>query len=161
MTLIQDCSTSHVLILTLIFVKILSSWLLRLSVAWHTWPCPCFSVVPEATHEASRGLFELTRRLSRVRDGDEGVAGRNGREKCFPNERLLICPAACGQNKDFFTHLPPPPNIQLLATRLAENESISPTFNWLKLPCQAWSEPQKRIDPFVRQPKLYRLDSLR
>ena len=29
---------------------------------------------------------------SRVRDGDEGVAGKNGREQCFPNEGSLICP---------------------------------------------------------------------
>ena len=29
---------------------------------------------------------------SRDRDGDEGVAGRNGRELCFPDKRSLICP---------------------------------------------------------------------
>ena len=34
------------------------------------WLCPCISVVPEATHETE----------TRVRDGDEGVAGRNRRE---------------------------------------------------------------------------------
>ena len=28
---------------------------------------------------------------SMVRDGDEGVAGRNGREKYFPDEGSLIC----------------------------------------------------------------------
>ena len=27
---------------------------------------------------------------SRVQDGDKGVAGRNGREKAFPNEESLI-----------------------------------------------------------------------
>ena len=29
---------------------------------------------------------------SDAQDGYEGVAGRNRREKCFPNEGLLICP---------------------------------------------------------------------
>ena len=29
---------------------------------------------------------------SRIQDGNEGVAGRNWREKCFPNEGSLICP---------------------------------------------------------------------
>ena len=49
---------------------------------------PCrgtiFSSVPPSNSLVAvwtlEGLFELTRRLSRVRDGDEGVAGRNGRE---------------------------------------------------------------------------------
>ena len=26
-----------------------------LRLEWHTWQCPCFSIAPEATHEASRG----------------------------------------------------------------------------------------------------------
>ena len=62
----------------------------------HTWRCPCISVVPEATHEASRGPEKGTvsaqKGFKRVRDGDEWVAGRNGREQCFPNEGSLICP---------------------------------------------------------------------
>ena len=39
----------------------------------HTWQCPWNSVVPEATHEASRGPPIPSRFLDR----DEGVAGRN------------------------------------------------------------------------------------
>ena len=30
--------------------------------------------------------------LRGVRDGDEGVAGRNGGEQCFPDKGSLICP---------------------------------------------------------------------
>ena len=37
---------------------------------------------------------------SRVRDGDEGVAGRNGREYCFPDEGSLICPP--GKSMSFY-----------------------------------------------------------
>ena len=39
---------------------------------------------------------------SRVRDGDEGVAGRNKREQRFPNEGSLICPPGNAMN-DYFT----------------------------------------------------------
>ena len=38
---------------------------------------------------------------SRVWDGNQGVAGRNRREKCFPNEGSLILPSR--QINDFFT----------------------------------------------------------
>ena len=52
--------------------------------AQHSWRCPCISVVPEATHEASRGpergAVSAQKSPLRVQDGDEGVAGRNGRE---------------------------------------------------------------------------------
>ena len=52
--------------------------------ACHYWWCPCFSVVLEATHETSRGPLKgavsAQKSHSRVRDGDMGVAGRNGRE---------------------------------------------------------------------------------
>ena len=34
-----------------------------LRLAGHTWRCPCISVVPEATHEASRGSETETREL--------------------------------------------------------------------------------------------------
>ena len=34
---------------------------------------------------------------SRVREGDEGVAGRKGREKNFPDEGSLICPLGIRQ----------------------------------------------------------------
>ena len=43
---------------------------------------------------------------SRVRDRDEGVAGRNGREKCFPDEGSLICPESkieINPNQEFLT----------------------------------------------------------
>ena len=61
-----------------------------------TWQCPFFSVVPESMHEheASRGRHASSKSPSRVRDRDEGVAGRNGREKCFPDKGSLICPPA-------------------------------------------------------------------
>ena len=55
---------------------------------------PCFSVVLEAKHEASRGPLKGTvpadKSSSRVQDGDE-VAGRNRREKSFPNAGSSIC----------------------------------------------------------------------
>ena len=38
------------------------------------------------------GLLELTQYPSRVRDGDERVAGRNVRQKRFHAEESLICP---------------------------------------------------------------------
>ena len=34
---------------------VLNGVLVPPSLVRHTWRCPCFSVVPEATHEASRG----------------------------------------------------------------------------------------------------------
>ena len=49
---------------------------------------PSVSVVPEATHKASRGplkgVVSALKSPARARVGDEGVAGRNGREKYFP-----------------------------------------------------------------------------
>ena len=47
-----------------------------------TW-CPCFSVVPEATHKVSQGPLVSAQKAPqtlRVRDRHEGVAGRNGGE---------------------------------------------------------------------------------
>ena len=41
---------------------------------------------------ALEGHCASSKSPSRVRDGDEGVAGRNGREYCFPDEGSLICP---------------------------------------------------------------------
>ena len=64
--------------------------------ARHTRWCPCFSVVPEVTHEARLKAIEGRRVSSksppRIRDGDEGVAGRNGREKYFPKS-IIFFPA--------------------------------------------------------------------
>ena len=64
--------------------------------AWPTWQCPCRIEVPKAMHEASwrplKGPVSAQKALSRVWDGDKGVAGRNGREKCYPDEGSLICP---------------------------------------------------------------------
>ena len=45
----------------------------------HSWPCPCISVVPEATHEASQGLEMETTKLPE-------------REWCFLDEGSWICP---------------------------------------------------------------------
>ena len=60
----------------------------------HTRRCPCISVVPEATRKARarEGRRVSSKGPSGVQDGDEGVAGRNGREKYFPDEGSLICP---------------------------------------------------------------------
>ena len=53
----------------------------------HTNTLDGISLVPEAIHEA-RALEERccvsSKRPSRVRDGDEGVAGRSGRKKISP-----------------------------------------------------------------------------
>ena len=39
-----------------------------------------------------KGAVSAQKSTSRVRDRDEGVAGRNIREKCFPDKGSLICP---------------------------------------------------------------------
>ena len=41
---------------------------------------------------ALEGRLVSSKSPSRVRDGDEGAAGRNAREQCFPDEGSLICP---------------------------------------------------------------------
>ena len=41
---------------------------------------------------ALKWRFSSSESPSRVRDGDKGVAGRNGREKCFTVKGSLICP---------------------------------------------------------------------
>ena len=52
--------------------------------------CPRHSVVPRAMHEARlrapEGRCVNSNGPSRVQEKGKGVAGRNGREKCFPNE---------------------------------------------------------------------------
>ena len=73
------------------------------------WRCPGTSA-PSAAHltvslyrcssgsnargelRAWEGRRVSSKSPSRVRDGDEGVAGRNVRELCFPDEGSLICP---------------------------------------------------------------------
>ena len=42
---------------------------------------------------AREGRCVSSKSPSKVWDGDEGVAWRNGREKCLPSEGSLICPA--------------------------------------------------------------------
>ena len=53
-----------------------------------TWRCLCFSVVPEATYEASqgplKGAMSAQKALQRVPDGDEGGGGKNAREVFTP-----------------------------------------------------------------------------
>ena len=65
----------------------------------------CISEVPEATYETNRGRHEGCRvsseSPSRVWQGDEGVDGRNRREKCFNNKGSLIYPP--GKPNIFFT----------------------------------------------------------
>ena len=41
---------------------------------------------------ALEGRSVSSKSPSRVQDGDKGVAKRNEREKCFPDEGSLICP---------------------------------------------------------------------
>ena len=55
----------------------------------HNWQCPCFFGVLEATHEwrALEGRLVSSKSHATVWDGDGGLAGRNGREKCFRDER--------------------------------------------------------------------------
>ena len=69
-------------------IKVCISYFWRCPGTWHTRQSPCFSVVPEATYKASRGPLEghivSSKSPSRVHDRDKGVAGRNGREKYFP-----------------------------------------------------------------------------
>ena len=63
-----------------------------------------FSVVSDNARSESKALEGCrvsSKSPSRVRDGDEGVAGRNGREKCFTDEGSLICPP--DKSKIFFT----------------------------------------------------------
>ena len=73
------------------------------------WRCPGTSA-PRATHlkvslylcssgsnargesRAREGRRVSSKSPSRVRDGDEGVAGRNGQKLCFPDEGSLIYP---------------------------------------------------------------------
>ena len=53
--------------------------------ARHNRRCPCFSLVPEATQEASRGRMKGAVTLLQLEKPSQvrGVAGRNGREKSF------------------------------------------------------------------------------
>ena len=53
--------------------------------------CSSGSNVPGESR-AKEGHRVSSKSPSRVRDRDEGVAGRNGREQCFPDEGSLICP---------------------------------------------------------------------
>ena len=55
--------------------------------AAHTWQCPCITEKPGTTHETSlralEGHHASSKSPSRVWDGVEGVARRNGREHCI------------------------------------------------------------------------------
>ena len=59
----------------------------------HTWKYPCSS--GSNAWDKKKGPWRaLCCRVSRVRDKDNGIAGRNRREKYFPNKGSLICPQA-------------------------------------------------------------------
>ena len=51
-----------------------------------------------------KGTVSALKNPPRVKDGDESVAGRNGRDKGLPHKRSLIC--APGKSLIFFTCLP-------------------------------------------------------
>ena len=55
-----------------------------------------------ARHEVSRGLLKgivSAQKALQARDGEKGVAGRNGREEYFPDEGLIDLPSS--QLNDF------------------------------------------------------------
>lgn len=76
---------------------------------WHTWWwCPCFSVVPEALHEASPGPLKGTMTAQKAIQGSQMKTRElmGGMEKkCFPQQRVTDLPS--GQIKVFFTFLVP------------------------------------------------------
>ena len=75
--------------------------------AQHTWRCPLFFLVPEATHEARRGPWWAPCQKSlRQRHG-----GSNGREKYFSDKGTLLCPP--GKSMGFFSGAP---NFRVLDT---------------------------------------------
>ena len=79
----------------------------------HTWQCPCFS--GSNTWCESRGLeghHVSSKSPSRILDAEGGVAGRNGRDRRFPDGGSLICPP----DKSMIFYLSGPPNTWLLAT---------------------------------------------
>ena len=53
------------------------------------------NVVPEVMHESRilEGSCVSSKNLSFVCDGDDRVAGRNAKEKHFPDKGSLICPS--------------------------------------------------------------------
>ena len=74
---------------------------------------------------ALEGRRVSSKSLSRVQDGDEGVAGRNGREWCFPNEGLLICPPG----KSMIFHKREIKKIELVARLGSAANSIASNTN--------------------------------
>ena len=50
---------------------VLASFLGLPRLAWHTTQCPCFFVVPEATHKASRGPLKGTVSAQKALQGSE------------------------------------------------------------------------------------------
>ena len=84
-----DFSPSRIVVQKCIFNKrtimvcVSCSVLGPMRLAWHAWWVPWLSVVPDATHEASRGALKgrcSSKNPPRVWDWDSGVAGRNGRK---------------------------------------------------------------------------------
>ena len=76
-----------------------------------------------------KGVWSALKSPSRVREGDEGVTGRNGREKCLPNDSIT------------FLAILPAPNIWLLAY-LRLNETLTQLSNlwWM------WNSVSKGFD---------------
>ena len=92
-------------------VPVVSKDLCPLATACHTWRCPCISVVLEAIYEARLQALEgrhvsIKKSPSRVWDQSEGVAGRNRRAQCFPDEGSLFCPSS--KLKIFYLYAPLP-----------------------------------------------------
>ena len=72
----------------------------------------------------ARGESRAKKSPSRVWDGDEGVAGRNGRENYFPDEGSVICPDLPTRQINDFFYLSGHPNIWLLAPSLVRETMI-------------------------------------
>ena len=89
--------------------------------AWHIWRCPCFCVVPEATHKASRGPLKGAVSAQKPFKGPRQRWGSCWEERkriAFPNGGSLICLEAY---LFFYLHLAP---LQyLIACNLPDFES--------------------------------------
>ena len=80
------------------------AWEGPLCLARHTWRCPCFSVVPEATHEASRGPLKGAVSAQKALQGSETetreLLGGTEEKSATPTHEAVDLPFR--QINDFF-----------------------------------------------------------
>ena len=84
---------------------ILSVWDI-LALAQHSWLCPCFSVVPEATHKASQGPLKVAVSSQKGPRRRRGSCWEERKRKVFPQHRVIDLPSS--QVNDFFYYQPSP-----------------------------------------------------